>query len=232
MRGGGSEQQTLLLLRHLDRSLFVPQLYLTERAGDLLQQVPDDVVVHAYSDAPPQSGFYFPGRATHHQTQLLKQLLQGEAIEVIYDRTFHMTMIAGPAGRRCHIPRVSTVVSPPELAVPMVENRFVGLKRRRLARAYRQSHRVLAVSQQAADSAERYYHLPSGSTDVIRNPVDRERILALAQQDSVSRDDRLTLVCVGRMTDEKGHRDLLSALEMAQSRWPSDCASRSTLDDW
>ena len=220
MRGGGSEQQTLLLLQHLDRSRFVPQLYLTDRAGDLLPQVPSDVVVHAYSDAPFQPRFYFPGQALRRQTKLLEQLLQGEAIEVIYDRTFHMTMLAGTAGHELKIPRVSTIVSPPELALPMVEKRFVGLKRRRLARDYRRSQRVLAVSQQAADSAERYYGLPSGSTDVLRNPVDRRRIMELSQQTVPSRDDRLTLVCVGRMTEEKGHRDLLAALKIAQSKWP------------
>ncbi len=221
MRGGGSEQQTLLLLQHLDRSLFTPHLYLTERIGDRLPSVPGDVTIHAYSDAPAQTGLYYPGRAIHHQTKHLCQLLRREAIEVIYDRTFHMTMIAGPAGRRCKVPRVSTIVSPPELAVPMVENRFIWLKRKRLARAYRRAHRVLAVSQQAADSAERFYGLPSGSTDVVRNPVDIQRITELARQHPPERDDRLTLVCVGRMTEEKGHRDLITAIRIAESSWPS-----------
>lgn len=221
MRGGGSEQQTLLLLQHLDRSLFAPHLYLTERAGDRLPSVPDDVPIHAYSDVPSQTGLYYPGRAMGHQTEYLCQVLRRNAIEVIYDRTFHMTMIAGPAGHRCRIPRVSTIVSPPELAVPMVESRFIWLKRKRLARSYRRAHRVLAVSQQAADSAERFYGLPSGSTDVVRNPVDVQRIMELSGKNRPERDDRLTLVCVGRMTQEKGHDDLITAVRIAESRWPS-----------
>jgi glycosyltransferase involved in cell wall biosynthesis len=222
LRGGGSERQTLLLLRHLDRSLFTPQLFLTDRSGELLSEVPQDVAIHAFSDRAETSGVYYPGRVLHQQVQFLSELLRRESIDVIYDRTFHMTMLAGPAARRCRIPRVSTIVSPPELAVPMVENRFVWLKRKRLARAYRQAFRVLAVSRQAADSAERFYRLPSGSTEVVRNPVDVRWVSQLAEQDPPQRDDRLTLVCVGRMTHEKGHFDLIKAMEICQSTWPDD----------
>lgn len=222
MRGGGSEQQTLLLLKHLDRSLFTPLLYLTERCGDLMGQLPQDVVVHAYRDVARPTRVYFPGRVIRDQTQSLADLLRREAVDVIYDRTFHMTMIAGQAGQIQGIPRVSTIVSPPESAIPMVENRFVWLKRRRLARAYRRAHRVVAVSREAADSAERYYRLPGGSIDVIRNPVDRERINELASHDLPHRDQRLTLVCVGRMTQEKGHKNLIEAIQRTQTVWPSD----------
>ena len=136
MRGGGSEQQTLLLLQHLDRSQFVPHLYLTERAGDLLPRVPADVTIHAYGDQTREPMVYVPGRMLHRQSQDLSELLERHSIDVIYDRTFHMTLVAGPAARQCRIPRVSTIVSPPELALPMVERRFIWLKRRRLARAY------------------------------------------------------------------------------------------------
>ncbi|MCH5373987.1 MAG: glycosyltransferase [Planctomycetes bacterium] len=222
MRSGGSEQQTLLLLQHLDRSRFTPHLYLSERAGDLLPRIPDDVIIHAYHDESRTPVLYVPGQMLRRQTRHLADLLKHESIEVVYDRTFHMTMIAGPAARRWRIPRISTIVSPPEFAVPMVESRFIWLKRRRLARAYRQSHRVLAVSRQAADSAERFYRLPSGSTDVIRNPVDQQRLVQLSAEDPPPRDDRLTLVCVARMTEEKGHRDLLTALRIAQTNWPAE----------
>lgn len=221
MRGGGSERQTLLLLQHLDRSLFEPQLYVTERAGDLLAHVPTDVRVHAYSDQSQVAGFYLPGRAAHRQSRNLEQLLHRERIEIIYDRTFHMTMIAGPAASRCRIPRVSTIVSPPALAVPSVESRFIWLKRQHLARAYRQSRCVVAVSRQSAQSAERYYGLPDGSVDIIRNPVDQVGLEAMADRSTIERDDRLTFVCVGRMTKEKGHRDLIEGVKLAAARWPS-----------
>jgi glycosyltransferase involved in cell wall biosynthesis len=224
LRGGGSEKQTLLLLQHLDRSRFTPQLYLTQRAGDLLAQVPDDVVVHSFEDASRRGGLYFPGRALAQQVDYLRSVLSDNAIEVIYDRTFHMTMIAGAAARgsrgRVQIPRVSTIVSPPEHAVPMVERRFVALKRRRLAKAYRQSSSVVAVSRQAAESAERYYGLNAGTVHMIHNAVDCQALRREAQSQAIERDERITFVCVGRMTAEKGHHDLISAALLAQSQWP------------
>jgi glycosyltransferase involved in cell wall biosynthesis len=222
MRGGGSERQTLLLLNHLDRDRFVPHLYLTERVGDLLVDVPVDVVIHSFQDSASRSGIYYPGRVLSQQVQHLRDVCQRESIAAIYDRTFLMTLIAGPAAGPLGIGRVSTIVSPPHLALPLVEKRFVGLKRRRLARAYRDSQSVIAVSGQAADSAKQYYGLADDSVRVIANPVDVAMVREAATGPAPPRDHRLTIVCVGRMTEEKGHRDLLSAIEIAQSGLPED----------
>lgn len=222
MRGGGSERQTLLLLQHLDRTRFEPHLYLIDRVGDLLEAVPADVTVHSYTDQPAGRGWYFPGRIHRRQIQHLRAVIHRHEIAVVYDRTFLMTLIAGPATRSLGVPRVSTIVSPPQLALPLVEKRFVRLKRQRLARAYRESHSVIAVSRQAADSASHFYGLEKSKLSVIHNPVDSEAIRAAAANDRPARDDRLTLVCVARMTAEKGHHDLLSAIELARLRWPGD----------
>ncbi len=211
MRGGGSEQQTLLLLRHLDRSRFQPSLYLLDRDGPWMSQIPGDVTVHCDDDSN-RGSLYFPGRALRNQVGQLAKLLRQESFDVVYDRTFHMTLIAGPACRELAIPRVSTIVSPPEQALPLVESRFVELKRRRLASAYRQSRSVVAVSNAAAQSARTYYGLPGENLTVIQNGVDVLAVKASALQEKVSRDPTLTLACVGRMTEEKGHRDLIDAI--------------------
>ncbi|MEO1525207.1 MAG: glycosyltransferase [Planctomycetota bacterium] len=217
MRGGGSERQVLLLAQHLDRSRFQPHLYLSERAGDFLREVPEDVPVHSYEDCDAARGIYFPGRELRRQSEYVRQIVRDHHIESIYDRTFHMTLVAAGAGPR----RVSTIVSPPHLALPLVEKRFVALKRRRLATAYRTSDAVVAVSQQAADSAESYYGLPHGSVTVIRNPVDaktlRERAVVSSKPENETR-----LICVGRMTSEKGHADLIDAVSQLSERWPSN----------
>jgi glycosyltransferase involved in cell wall biosynthesis len=218
MRGGGSEQQTLLLLRHLNRAQFEPHLYVTERAGDLLARIPDDVPVHSFADVKPGRGIYYPGRVLRQQQRHLADLLREQSIDVIYDRTFHMTMIAGPAAKQVGVPRVSTIVSLPDRALPLVETRFVGLKRRRLAKAYRQARHVIAVSQQAADSAESFYGLPVGRVSVIPNPVDVGAVSQAAHEFTVQRDAAMTLVCVGRMTAEKGQRDLIDAVFRSRVR--------------
>jgi glycosyltransferase involved in cell wall biosynthesis len=217
MRGGGSEQQTLLLLRHLDRNKFSPHLYLTHRQGDLLAQIPSDVAVHEFQ--PRAGGIYYPGRALGEQVNQLRDLIRAQRIDVIYDRTFHMTMVAGPAALATGVPRVSTIVSPPDRALPLVERRFVGLKRRRLAKAYRESKQVIAVSQQSADSAAGYYGLRPDAIEVIPNPVDRAAIAANAGTEISRPDGSLVLACVARMTQEKGHADLIDALGLLEQDW-------------
>ncbi len=225
MRGGGSERQTVSLLRHLDRERFEPHLYLTHRDGDLLTELPSDVPVHPWDDLPPSAGFYFPGRILRRQIAHLRGVIAEASIDVVYDRTFHMTLLAAPAARGLGVRRVATIVSPPEQMVPTIERRFRWLKKRRLARGYRDAAQVIAVSDLAARSARRYYRLPAGKVEVIPNPVDLARLRAVAESSPPPpRDERPTLVCVGRMTEEKGHRDLLDAIAMTESRWPESVA--------
>ncbi|WP_182865316.1 glycosyltransferase [Rhodopirellula sp. JC639] len=224
MRGGGSERQVLLLSQTLDRSRFEPHLYLTERAGEFLDQVPSDVPIHSFDTCQDSGGVYIPGRQLRRQTEFLRSVIRDNRIDVVYDRTFHMTLIAGKAA--AGIRRISTIVSPPHLALPLVEKRFVTLKRRRLAAAYRNSDVVVAVSRQAAESAESYYGLPKGSVVVIKNPVDAMSLRKAAGTPPLRSSDQAVLVCVGRMTEEKGHADLIDALAMLQPKWPE------TRSDW
>jgi glycosyltransferase involved in cell wall biosynthesis len=223
MRGGGSEQQTLLLLRHLDRTRFEPHLFLLERTGDLLSRVPEDVKIHSFDDRPKKAGFYFPGRIFRQQAARVREHCQTESIDVIYDRTFRMTMLAAAAIDRLGIPRVSTIVSPPHHAVPLVEKRFVAIKRWRLASAYRRSHRIIAVSDQAARSAQEYYGLSADKIETIANPVDTETLQQSAQSRAVTLDPKyFNLVVVGRMSIEKGHADLIAAIRRLDEQWPTD----------
>ncbi|MEL6106607.1 MAG: glycosyltransferase [Planctomycetota bacterium] len=217
LRGGGSERQVLLLTQHLNRDQFQPHLYLTERTGEFLESVPSDVTVHSYEECQTPRGIYFPGRELRRQAAFVRHIVQENRIETIYDRTFHMTMVAAKASVR----RVSTIVSPPHLALPLVETRFVALKRKRLANAYRASNAVVAVSQQAADSAQSYYGLPHGAVTVIRNPVDMQSLRNDALGASKP-DDQTHVVCIGRMTPEKGHADLIEALPLVLDRWPTE----------
>jgi len=220
MRGGGSERQTLLLLKHLDRSRFEPHLYLTEAKGDLLSSVPSDVPIHSFDQHPSSAGLYYPGRRLNQQMASLRQLLDSEKIDVVYDRTFHMTLIAGKPCRELGIPRVSTIVSPPHQAVPMVERRFVRFKRARLAKAYKESRTVVAVSRTAAESAERYYGLVPASVQVVYNPVEVADVQVSPSPFKDLSSQKIRLLCVGRMSSEKGHADLINAMTWIELHEP------------
>lgn len=229
MRGGGSERQVALLANHLPRDRFDVHLYLTHRVGELLAELPADVTLHSPANAPAKGVGNlldrFPGAILRRHALAFAEIVRRERIDVVYDRAFHNTLIAGhPSIQDRNIRRVSTIVSPPSDALPMVEKRFVHLKRRRLATAYRRSAHVVAVSQAAADSAAEYYGLPPNRIIVIRNPIDIDSVRSVAGWASPrqieNEADPLRLVCVGRMTPEKGQFDLIDAISQLPGWWP------------
>lgn len=304
MDGGGSEQQILLLLRHLNRTQFQPELYLLRRTGSLLDQVPNDVPVHCFEDrwlvdgklavdSSPQSppsdevqskttleaagkselrlgpvyehayehtesdtslpgisdwattfrrvrsvlaGHFnawmdgarrlcdrvnWPGKIHRAQVRHLTRLLKERQIDVVYDRTFLMTLIAAPAAAKVGVPRVSTIVSPPSRIVPLNGGRFLAAKRRRLRIAYASAAAVVAVSRPTAHDAASYYGLPRQRFRVIPNPVDSDTLdTRVANTPRPLRDHRWTIACVGRMSVEKGQATLVEALDRLRCDFP------------
>lgn len=234
MRGGGSERQVALLAKHLPRDPFEVHLYLTHRTGELLAELPPDVIVHSPAEAFPGGAANLrnriPGTILRRQAVEFAGIVARERIDVVYDRAFHNTLVAGhPAIKLLSVRRVSTIVSPPRDALPTVEKRFVQTKRRRLANAYRRSDRVIAVSQAAADSAIDYYGLPRQRVTVIRNPVDVSWVRDIAgwvdtprRREGLGREGLgpLRIVCVGRMAPEKGQSDLIAAILLLRQSWP------------
>ncbi|QEG38615.1 glycosyltransferase [Roseimaritima ulvae] len=226
MDGGGSERQTLLLAQHLDRQQFRPILYLRHRQGVLLDQVPADVPIVSFDDAPAVGWPRWPGRVGGHHSRYLRHILQQHQVEVVYDRTFQMTMAVAPAATALGLPRVSTIVSPPAQMLPRLEPRYLAIKRRRLARAYAGAYRVIAVSRAAAQSAAEYYHLPPDKLTTIHNPVDiaatQQRAAAACETAALAQSRQPPqLVCIGRLSEEKGQTILLQAMQRLAAQSPS-----------
>jgi len=215
MEPGGSERQLLYLLRGLDRARFEPLLYLLYDQGSLLADIPSDVRRIAFWNEHRTPKLSWPGRSHHWQIAHLRHVLEKEKIDVTYDRLFHMTMIAGPATREARVPRVSTIVSPPEFDVERSENKWRWIKRRRLARAYRESAALLTVAAGTAQSASRYYDIPRDRFQVVPSPIDLPRIRQLADSELPNiefRHDRVHVLAAGRLSAEKGHRFLIDAV--------------------
>ena len=238
MEGGGSERQTLMLLQHLDRQRFAPELYLLRRTGSLLDQVPGDVPIHCFEDAASRvkvqtaesslqvirsrlAQLPLPGKVHRQQVADVFQVLVQRQIDIIYDRTFHMTLIAGEAALAADVRRVSTIVSPPSRAVPLNAGRFLSIKKRRLKEAYRRSAAVIAVSHPTARDAATFYGLPRHRFTVVTNPVDcRALDQIIAATPPPPRDARFTIACVGRISTEKGQMALIQAVVKIRSDHP------------
>ena len=215
MESGGSERQTLNLLRGLDRSIIKPDLYLLYREGALLEDLPLDVDVTAYWSQHAKPKFNWPGRIRRNQIEDLNKSIKQQSIDVVYDRLFHMALIAGPAARRARVGRIATIVSPPKQDLLSTERRFVWLKRIALASSYRSADRLIAVSQGTADEAAQFYRIHRSKFEIIPSPIDIDRVDRMKNEiweGQTMRQDRRTIVSVGRLSEEKGHQTLLEAV--------------------
>ncbi len=153
MEGGGSERQTLNLLRRIDREQFDLGLYLLYKKGQLLDEVPKDVFVESFWERNASPKVNWPGKINRMQVRDLVKTIRSRNSQVIYDRLFHMALLAGPAAKRTGVKRIAAIVSPPQNDLLTTERRFVWLKRWALSVSYRSADRLLTVSQGTAESA-------------------------------------------------------------------------------
>lgn len=204
-----------LLVRNLDRSRFVPELYLQRRTGPHLKSIPSDVPIHSYDDQKPFRGWNWPGRIRGNQIRHLRKIIQQDHYDLVFDRALHMTQLTGPATEGLNVARISTVVASPSDDFEFYERRFRWLKRQLLAKAYRNADRILAVSQAIANEMQSYYHVPSDHISVLYSPIDQERILeaSLAPLDTLTDIPSvdLRILCVGRITEVKRQQDIYAA---------------------
>jgi glycosyltransferase involved in cell wall biosynthesis len=216
--GGGSERQLWQLAAQLPNDLFDKQVYLLYRRGPYLDQLPTGIPVHAFSDLNFHSRI--PGAIHRAQVSQLANLLRQQHIDVVYDRTYHMTLVTSKACRRAQVPRVSVIVSPPSRDFSRSRERFRWFKYRILRKAYSDPNSTtIAVSQSVAEDAAGFYRIPINCLQVLPNPVDIDAVQQAAIDSQAAKTaleseekNSLRLVVVGRMTEEKGHHLLLAAI--------------------
>lgn len=220
---GGSERQTLEIIRGLDRDSFQPLLYTVYGKGDLQQQLPGDVIRYSYWDRFQTPRLRFPGQILLRQARDLASVLRSEQVDVLCDRNFHMTMLGALACRFHPTPRISVVSSDPTRDLPAGARGFLWLKRRVLRMAYRRASRVVAVSEGVREAILRYYRLPADQVITIGNIFDLRRIDAMAEAYVPPMPDGcFHLVSAGRLQAEKGTQLLVEAAARLISRGTAD----------
>lgn len=214
MEGGGAERQVVEILKHLDRSRFTPSLYLVNRRGELLDELPADVPVSAFSDVNWNPRLNYPGRFRRDLIAHITGVLREQRPSVAYDRCYPMTIMMAPATARAGVPRVSAAVADP--AAEIGAHHWLGRSRhyREAKQAYSSADRVVVNSQGLKRRMMEYYDLPAELVTVIYNVLDVERIDRLAAQRGPAwSPDRFHIVCAGRLHPDKGYPYLLRAVD-------------------
>lgn len=224
MHAGGAERQVIETLRHLDRERFEPFLYLAHRDGVLLSDVPSDVPIEAFwGGTRPHSlglkvltvcrGGMFA--RMWHLSQFLKRLRP----DVVYDRTYLSTLDTAGACWWRGIPRVSAAVADPRVQFEMYAKRLRWLRHKYARWAYQTAAKVLANSAGLRQQMIDYWQLPPEQVVIQPNGLDFERIeqqIGDASRLHPGRRDAgstVRILTVGRIDEDKGHIDLLTALE-------------------
>jgi glycosyltransferase involved in cell wall biosynthesis len=217
MSGGGSQQQLLGILRRLNRDRFKPYLYALAAEGELLAEVPPDVPVYLFAKRHANRVWFLPDGAYRARIRDLASILNEQRIDVVYDRTYHMTLVTAGATRRRPTPRASVIVTDPQLDFETNPERFRFIKRLLLKRSYRSADQVVAVSEGVRKAAISYYGLSPAKTLTLYNFFDIERIDRLAAEpvpESAVRDNdqRFEIVAAGRLHPQKGFVQLIGAV--------------------
>jgi glycosyltransferase involved in cell wall biosynthesis len=235
MGGGGAERQVLEILKRLDRTRFEPSLYLAVKQGELLAEVPSDVLIFAYWDGSRETG---PMKFLRQMklTRLLRQLhlasvLRKQRINVIYDRTYIATLDAAAGCLFRPTPRISCCVADPGPELELHVRWSVALSRWFARRAYRKASVVLANSDGLRQRVLDYFQLKPDHVKVLHNLLsdirgsspmahldnsvkseitgDEEHLNAIFSR----KENPFLVISSGRLHPQKGHRFLIEAVE-------------------
>ncbi|WP_299467604.1 glycosyltransferase [uncultured Gimesia sp.] len=218
--GGGAERVLLDQLARLNREKFTPLLYLVSHTGSLLSELPADVPVFAFDLRNTAPRWNWPGRIHRRLVADLARVIREQQVDLVFDHTFHMTLIAGPAAAQTKTRRISLIVCDPENDFTNSERRFRFFKQQLLKQAYQTADAVVAVSAGVRQAAITYYDLNPATVQTIYNPLDLERIDGLYDQGELQLEPgKFHIVSCGRLHPQKGFSYLIEAAEKLVHDW-------------
>lgn len=217
LSGGGAEKVLDDLLRNWDFDRFPLTLLLLHAYGPYIDAIPPQVEIIALNREPAT----LVERALEHVLPLRKVGLRRQLKRALGDRCFDtiISWMEGPA-MRAHsmlFDRAARHISwvHINLNVNPWSTYFFGSTAAEVD-AYRHMDRIVFVSNGAREAFRQRYGLDDG-LEVIYNIIDRDTILRRAEEESVKH-DRFTIVCVGRMENQKRHDRLITMVDELRRR--------------
>lgn len=208
LAGGGAERTLTLLLRHLDRKLFLPRLGLLQAVGPYLDEVATSDLMVADPPLATQGaiGPTLALRSLWAQAQMIKRFQP----DLIVSATASMNLSAWPArwlaGSRARwLAREGNNTLATLRADSAGRPWLARLRHRLSAFCFGRADRVVATSRGVAEQLARVSGVPYERLAVVGNPVEIDRCPSWHGPAS-------SLVAVGRLHHQKGFDVLLRAL--------------------
>ncbi len=202
MRGGGSERVMSLLVRYLDRSRFTIVLLLLNKEGTYLKDLPDDIeLVDLKAPRLRQAVVKLPFAIKKIKADVVMSTLSHVNIFMAMIRPFFSQKITFIA-RESSIVSVNNQNTPYPRLFNWLYKCFFG-----------NFDRIVCQSNYMKNDLIKNYSIDEKLLTVIHNPVDIDRILHLAENDTkLYNTDKTNLLAVGRLGREKGFDLLLQSM--------------------
>ncbi len=209
LNGGGAERVVLTLLRHLDRTQFLPKLVLLEKSGRYLDQIPDDVAVIDLNVSKARYSIFkvFP-------------LIRREKPDIVFTTLAHLNLMIAPliplfGGKTRFIARESNTVS-----VRNKDENYPAVFDWLYRNIYRFYDTIITQAAYMKRDLEEHYAIDPSKMVVIYNPVDADTILQKAKASTTQLPkNRYNLLAVGRLDHEKGFDMLIEIMTKLDKRY-------------